>query len=119
VLTRYDPEDVVVSLPATDDAQGGILVLSDQWYPGWTATVDGRPAPILRVDLALRGVELGPGGHTVEFRYQPRWPLNGFGLSALTLGVMAAIALRPARRGRVPRAAPTPAPTPGAARPTP
>lgn len=83
---RYDPQDVVVSVP--DASPGGVLVLTDQWYPGWTATVDGRPAPILRADVALRGVAVGPGSHTVEFRYRPRWPLQGLAVVSMTLALV-------------------------------
>lgn len=55
------------------DAQAdadGVLVLSDAYYPGWSATVDGRPAPILPADLALRAVPLAAGRHRVEMRYR-------------------------------------------------
>ncbi|HOV59648.1 MAG TPA: YfhO family protein [Candidatus Hydrogenedentes bacterium] len=57
----------------------GILVLADTWYPGWKAWVDGSPARICRVDGLFRGVELGEGDHTVEFRFQP---------ASLTLGAV-------------------------------
>ena len=46
------------------DAQSrGLLVLSENYYPGWRATVDGQTAPIYRVDSALRGV-IVPRGHS-------------------------------------------------------
>jgi uncharacterized membrane protein YfhO len=67
-------------------------VLSDQWYPGWTATVDGKPAAILRADVALRAVALSPGAHRVRFRYQPRWPLQGLAILAFTVAVGAVFA---------------------------
>jgi uncharacterized membrane protein YfhO len=46
-------------------------VLTDTWYPGWRATVDGRETPIHEAYGALRGVVLPAGAHTVEFRYRP------------------------------------------------
>jgi len=49
----------------------GWLVLADAWYPGWNASVDGRPVPIVAVDHALRGVALASGEHRVEFEYAP------------------------------------------------
>ncbi len=49
----------------------GVLVLSDAWYPGWTATVDGNVAEVIPVDGALRGVEVGEGEHLAVFSYQP------------------------------------------------
>jgi uncharacterized membrane protein YfhO len=41
------------------------------YYPGWTGTVDGRPAPVLPANLAFRAVALEPGRHVVEFCYEP------------------------------------------------
>jgi hypothetical protein len=89
------PEHVVVSVPASG---GGIAVLADQWYPGWTATLDGRDVPILRVDAALRGVAIGPGPHRIDFRYRPRWPLLGLGVTALTVAVVLLVVTAPPRR---------------------
>lgn len=51
----------------------GFLVLSEVWYPGWTATDErGAELPILRVNHCLRGVYLEPGDRTIVFRYVPR-----------------------------------------------
>lgn len=50
----------------------GLLILADQFYPGWEATVDGQPRPIVCADGALRGVFLGPGTHTVRFSFRPQ-----------------------------------------------
>jgi len=49
----------------------GLLVLSDLWDAGWSATVNGQQAPILRTDHAIRGVVLPPGSSEIEFRYRP------------------------------------------------
>ena len=48
-----------------------LLVLTDVHYPGWKATVDGRPADVERVNYLLRGVAVPAGTHRVEFRYEP------------------------------------------------
>ena len=90
-VDRYEAQDVSLSVPASNP--GGLLVLSDQWYPGWTATVDGRPAAIRRGDVALRAVALSPGAHRIRFRYQPRWPLQGLAVFTFTVAVMAVLAL--------------------------
>ena len=47
------------------------MVLTDVFYPGWKAYVDGKPSEILRVDGLVRGVLLEKGSHTVMFRYLP------------------------------------------------
>jgi hypothetical protein len=67
IVTDED-ERVVVRAQASGRA---LLVLADTWFPGWKATVDGRPAPIVRTDQLLRGVVVGAGAHTVEFTYVP------------------------------------------------
>lgn len=49
----------------------GLVVLSETYAPGWVATVDGRPAQILEVDGALRGVAAPSGTHRIQMRYRP------------------------------------------------
>jgi hypothetical protein len=49
----------------------GLLVLADNWDPGWSAYVNGSPTPVLHVNHAVRGVLLPAGASRVEFRYQP------------------------------------------------
>lgn len=66
-LASHHRHHVVIDAEA---AAAGVLVLSDAFYPGWTATLDGQPAPIVPVDLALRGVPVGPGQHRIEMTYR-------------------------------------------------
>lgn len=83
-------------------SQPGLLVLSDSYFPGWTATVNGSPREIHRVDIALRGVLLPSGEHTVVFEYQPRW--FQVGVVASLVGWLLALAmLLPRLMGRRPR----------------
>src|SRR5262249_15849170 len=80
----------------------GFLFLSDQDYPGWEATVNGRPAPILRANYAFRLVEVPTGASEGRFRHRPaslRW---GIGVSLATqdgLGFYA-MRVRPSWRAR-------------------
>ena len=62
-----------------------LLVLTDSWYPGWKATVDGEPTEIERVDYLIRGVPVPAGSHTVEFTYEPASWRAGWIVSALAL----------------------------------
>jgi len=82
-----------VAADVNSDA-AGILVLADLHYPGWTASVDGRPAPILAADGYLRAVALSPGAHRVEFRYRPVSFYAGAALSLLALAALAVLILR-------------------------
>lgn len=86
-VTRH--EDHRVEIEASTDAPG-LLVLSDSHYPGWRAYVDGEERPILPTDLALRGVYLEAGDHTVRFAYAPRSFRLGVLLTLLSAGVLGA-----------------------------
>jgi hypothetical protein len=61
----------------------GLLVVSQPFYPGWRARVDGRPVPIIRVDFLLQGIPVGAGEQRVEVTYHLS-PLPGL-LGLLTL----------------------------------
>jgi len=50
---------------------GALLVLSEPFYPGWQATLDGKPVPVREVDYVLRGVCVPPGRHQVVFTFSP------------------------------------------------
>jgi hypothetical protein len=75
------------------------LVLSEVWYPGWRATVDGAPAPVLRANYAFRAVRLGPGEHVVELAFAPGSWRAGLAVGGLTLLGLAAWGLVSGRRG--------------------
>ena len=77
----------------------GWLVLTDAHYPGWTAEVDGRPAPILAAYVAFRAVHLPAGAHRVVFRYAPASVRTGLGISlgALMLVLLAVLRRPPPR----------------------
>ena len=89
-IERYEPE-LVVGRTRSDTAS--VLVLSDAWFPGWSVTVDGKDAAVLRVDHALRGVALAPGEHRVEFRFRPRVLIAGGIVSVSSLLFLVAWAL--------------------------
>ncbi len=77
-----------------------LLILSDTFYPGWQAEVDGERAPIYRTNAVFRGILVPTGKHQVEMEFRPaslRWGLGlwGMGLWVLILGAT----LRRLRRG--------------------
>jgi hypothetical protein len=81
-----------------DTPHTALLVLSDNWAPGWRVYVDGKEAELLRVDYAFRGVVIPGGTHQVTFRYLPGLLIAGLVISlsaiVLTTGGIAASALR-------------------------
>ena len=64
------------------------LILSEPYFPGWLATIDGQPAPLLRADFALRAVPVAAGQHTVELTFRPLSFIIGAIISAATVGVL-------------------------------
>jgi hypothetical protein len=67
-IVKETPNTVEIEAALT---RPGYLVLSDNYFPGWEATTNGRPAPILRANYAFRALWLGPGKHHVVFHYAP------------------------------------------------
>lgn len=67
-VRHYEPGRVQIDL-STPAPQGSSLVVSENYYPGWKATVDGRPAAIGRADYTLIGVELPRGARSVELNF--------------------------------------------------
>src|SRR5579871_278515 len=63
----------------------GMLIVSETFYPGWVAVVDGTRTEIVEADGALRGIVVGPGQHRIEFRYRPKAVYAGALLTALGL----------------------------------
>lgn len=88
-VRRYTPNEVV--LLAELDAPA-LVVLTDAYYPGWEAWVDGKSAPIHRANSLFRAVEVPEGAHTLVFRYRPTSLLLGLGITLscilLVIGAM-------------------------------
>ena len=55
-----------------ESTAGGIVVLSDIYYPGWTCTIDGQPTPIARADYVLRAIRVPAGRHAVVMTFDPK-----------------------------------------------
>jgi len=67
-LLLYEPEHIVAAVSAPSE---GWLVLSDAWYPGWEAIVDGAKASVERADVLFRAVAVPEGRHQLEWVYRP------------------------------------------------
>ncbi len=68
-LTAYEPNHLTYNVKS---GKGGVVVFSEIYYPGWTATVDGHPADLGRVDYVLRALQVAPGTHQVELMFYPK-----------------------------------------------
>ena len=79
-LPLHRPNRVVI---AANLQCPGMVILTDTWFPGWRASVDGKPAKIYEVDGGVRGVLVSAGRHTIEMRYLPWSVFSGAALSLL------------------------------------
>ena len=68
-LKAYEPNQLTYEV---NSGKGGVVVFSEVYYPGWTATVDGVEVPLGRVDYVLRALRVQPGSHEVVLRFFPR-----------------------------------------------
>jgi hypothetical protein len=78
------PDDVALTGRSTDRVVihatmscRGMVLLSDVFFPGWRAEVDGHVTPIYQVNEAMRGVIVPRGDHTITMRYRPVSALAG------------------------------------------
>lgn len=68
VLTKYEPNNMTYTMSST---KGGVVVFSEVYYPGWTATIDGQPAELGRVNYILRALNVKAGKHEVVLDFHP------------------------------------------------
>lgn len=68
-LTKYDANALTYEV---NSSKGGVVVFSEIYYPGWTATVDGEPVEIARANYILRAIQVPAGKHVLEFKFDPQ-----------------------------------------------
>ena len=68
-LTAYEPNELKYDVQS---GKGGVVVFSEIFYPGWTATIDGKPAELGRVNYVLRALRVEPGSHQVVLSFFPK-----------------------------------------------
>jgi uncharacterized membrane protein YfhO len=78
-VETYKPNEVRIHVAA---GHAGHLILADPWFPGWTCTVNGEAAPVLRADYLFRAVAVPAEECEVVFRFVPRSARLGMGVSA-------------------------------------
>ena len=82
-FASYAPKRLVLRAQA---AAASVLLLNDKFDPGWKVTVDGKPAPLLRCNYVMRGVQVPPGEHQIEFSFAA--PVLGLYVSLVTIGAV-------------------------------
>lgn len=68
-MKTYEPNQLTYEVEST---KGGVLVFSENYYPEWTATVDGKEVPVGRVNYILRAIQVKPGKHQVVLSFFPK-----------------------------------------------
>ena len=68
-ITAYEPNQLTYEV---NSGKGGVVVFSEIYYPGWTATVDGQEQPLGRVNYVLRALQVKPGKHEVVLSFFPK-----------------------------------------------
>lgn len=109
LITGEGASSIDLSVDALTD---GYVVLADTYYPGWTVTVDGTAAPLLRANFSSRAVAIRAGRHQVRMQYEPPGFATGWRVSALALAILLAWLAVATMRARH---SPTPAITAAAA----
>jgi len=103
-VLAYSPNEIVLAAHAE---KPGYLVLSEVWFPGWLATVNGEPAPVWRANYTFRALPVPPGDLEIRLWYAPEsWrrglALFGVGfllLAGLFLSRLVALKMRGVQRG--------------------
>lgn len=94
-IVAYSPNKLEIDV-RTQSA--GYVILSDIWYPGWRATVNGQPRPVYRANYAFRAVEVAAGTSKVLLFFKPTYFQAGLWTSLLALAAAAILPM--AFRGR-------------------
>ena len=91
-ITSYAPNHLEYTAKS---AKGGIIVFSEIYYPGWTATVDGKDVSLGRVNYVLRALNVAPGEHKITLDFHPKtlkvtesMAYAGYAVLVVVLGVM-------------------------------
>lgn len=85
-ILSYTPNEITIQSQTTTDS---LLFLSDTYYPGWLATIDGKETKIIKANYAFRSVIVPAGNHVVTFRYEP----NSFRLGKIITIVSVILAI--------------------------
>jgi hypothetical protein len=103
-VVTHEPDRVEVR---AQTSRAALMVLSDNFYKDWHATVDGRPTPIYLTNHTFRGVVVPAGTHTVRFTFEPKELYSGFWIYLATMATLLAYGawLLVARRREAPAAA--------------
>lgn len=85
IIESYTPNKILI---ATETQKPSFLMLTDTYFPGWNAFVDGIPSTIYTADGIFRALEIPPGKHSIVFIYKPESFSSGLKISATSLALI-------------------------------
>ena len=93
VLKEYQPNALKYEV---DSKNGGVVVFSEIYYPGWISTIDGKEVEHGRADYILRAMNVPAGKHVIEFKFDPKSlhtteTIAYIALALLAIGVVAVL----------------------------
>ena len=89
-ITAYEPNQLKYDVNSN---KGGVIVFSEIYYPGWTATVDGEPAQLGRVNYILRALNVKPGKHEVVLSFFPKSVNTTESIAYVAYGILILVVL--------------------------
>ncbi len=89
-IDKYEPNQLTYTV---NSGKGGVVVFSEIYYPGWTATIDGQEAELGRVNYVLRALCVGPGKHEVVLSFFPRTVKTTETIAYISYGVLLLVIL--------------------------
>ncbi len=98
-ISEYEATSVVID---ADVPQTSMIVLSDTYFPGWHATVDGKETAIYRVNCDMRGIIVAAGNHVIKMQYDPSSFKIGLAISLIILAALGILYLVIAKRTSIP-----------------
>ena len=85
-ITKYEPNELHYTV---DSKNGGVIVFSEIYYPGWTCAVDGKPVEVGRVNYVLRAININGGKHEVKLEFRPKSLTTTETLAYISLALLA------------------------------
>src|SRR5690606_20046604 len=87
-ITQFNPEQITIQ---TETVVPSLLVLTEAFYPGWQATIDGYPTEIFQADVYFQALFVPEGEHEIVFTFQPK--SFGYGRIVTIIGLIIVVFL--------------------------
>jgi hypothetical protein len=90
-IVSYSPDELQIQ---SSSATQGYLYLSEIYFPGWHASVDGKKVPVERANYTFRAIPVAAGSHQIRMWYRPAWWVAGLCISLASIFLLTVIWIR-------------------------